>query len=967
MPLMTDPASLATLDVLTKVSPPAVYTDANLLSLAICRAVNLSLEHGNGDGSCVAYVMLGMIAGQRFGNYEAGFQFGRLAYELVERPGLQRFRARTYNYFGNAVIPWTRHVQAGRDLVRRTFDAANKSGDLPYAAYSCNNLNTNLLAAGDPLVEVQREAENGLEFAEKTRSHHAIDFITAQLGLVRTLRGLTTKFGFFNDEQFDELRFERHLSSNPRLALPECWYWIRKLQAQFLAGDYSSAIQASGNAQRLLWTSPSFFELAEYQFYSALAYAASYDSAAADRRQQHFEALAAHHRQLEIWAENCPENFENRAALVSAEIARIQGRKLDAEHLYEQAIRSARQNGFVHNEGIANELAGRFYLDRDLEKNGYAHLHDARACYALWGADGKVRQLDRFYPRLAAPEGRRLTATIGSPFQHLDVASVAKASQAVSSEIVLPTLIERLMTIALENAGADRGLLILPTEDDHLIEAEARATGDQVEVVLCQKSITGITCPESLLRYVIRTHESVILDDPSRPNLFSEDDYLRGPQTKSILCLPLIKQGRLKGLLYLENTLTSHAFTPDRIAILELLATQAAISLENTRLYSDLREREAKVRRLVDSNIIGICIWDFEGRIIEANEAFLNMVGHSRDDLASGRLQWTALTPIEWRDADERAVAELRATGSCKAFEKEYFRKDGIRVPVLLGAATLGGRRDQGVAFVLDLTDRKRAEDAARESERRYREVAMELAHANRVATMGQLSASVAHEINQPITATVTYADAALRWLRAQPPNLEEVRQALGFILESGVRAGDVIDRIRALVKKTPPRKDSLEINEVVLEVIALARGEMAKNGVSVQTQLAESLPAIHGDRVQLQQVILNLLINAIEAMSGTSEGSRELLISTARTDSGVLVAVRDSGPGLTPESVERLFEAFYTTKPGGLGMGLSICRSIIEGHQGRLWATANAPQGAVFHFTLPTYSYDGEARTPEL
>ena len=249
------------------------------------------------------------------------------------------------------------------------------------------------------------------------------------------------------------------------------------------------------------------------------------------------------------------------------------------------------------------------------------YLQNARDGYLRWGADGKVRQLDRLYPQLTAPEGHASTATIGSPVQQLDLASVVKASQAVSSEIVLPKLIERLMTIALENAGADRGLLILPAEDDHLIQAEAQATGDQVEVVLCQKSITGITCPESLVRYVIRTHESVILDDASRPNLFSEDDYLRGRQAKSILCLPLIKQGRLTGLLYLENTLTSHAFTPDRIAVLELLAAQAAISLENTRLYSDLQEREAKVRRLVDSNIIGIFIWEFEGRIIEANDS----------------------------------------------------------------------------------------------------------------------------------------------------------------------------------------------------------------------------------------------------------------------------------------------------------------------------------------------------------
>jgi C4-dicarboxylate-specific signal transduction histidine kinase len=231
----------------------------------------------------------------------------------------------------------------------------------------------------------------------------------------------------------------------------------------------------------------------------------------------------------------------------------------------------------------------------------------------------------------------------------------------------------------------------------------------------------------------------------------------------------------------------------------------------------------------------------------------------------------------------------------------------------------------------------------------------MELAHANRVATMGHLSASIAHEINQPIGAAITYANAASHWLDAQPPDLEEVRRALGLIMESNVRAGNVVDRIRALVKKAPPRKDRLEINETVLEVISLIQNEMAKKGISVRTQLAETLPAIQGDRVQLQQVILNLLINAVEAMSEMSEGLRELLITTAKTDSeGVLVAVRDSGPGLAPEGLERLFEAFYTTKPGGLGMGLSICRSIIEAHGGNMSATTNVPQGAVFQFTIP-------------
>jgi PAS domain S-box-containing protein len=376
---------------------------------------------------------------------------------------------------------------------------------------------------------------------------------------------------------------------------------------------------------------------------------------------------------------------------------------------------------------------------------------------------------------------------------------------------------------------------------------------------------------------------------------------------------------------------------------------------ENVQLHSDLEQRENKIRRLVDANIIGITIWNLEGRILEANDAFLRMTGYEREDLASGRLNRTDLTPAEWRDRDARTVAELKMIGTVQPFEKEYFRKDGSRLPVLSGGALFEASGNQGVSFVLDLTERRRAEAEARESERRYRETLMELAHANRVTAMGQLTASIAHEVSQPIAAVVIGAEAALRWLGAQPPDLEEVREALGRIVEDGKRAGNVIGGIRALIKKVPTRQACLDINEAIREVIALTRGEAAKTGVSVQTDLADGLPLIYGDRVQLQQVILNLIINAIEAMSGVAETPRALLISTGQGEpGGVLVAVRDSGPGLDPASLEHLFNAFYTTKSGGMGMGLAICRSIIEAHDGQLCASANEPRGAVFQFTLP-------------
>ena len=633
--------------------------------------------------------------------------------------------------------------------------------------------------------------------------------------------------------------------------------------------------------------------------------------------------------------------------------------------------------------------------------------------------------------------------------------------------------------------------------------------------------------------------------------------------------------------------------------LVEIVATGIDVT-ERKRAEQALREREGKIRRLVDANIIGIFIWDIDGRIIEANDAFLRMVGYDHEDIVSGRMRWTELTPPEWRDPDVRRwLPELKMTGSLQPFEKEYFRKDGSCVPVLIGVATFEEDGNQGVAFVLDLTERKRAEQALRESEGKFRDYAetasdwfweigpdykftlltenafgshaadrigtacwehaldfetepekwrliqatldsrkpfrdfvycsarrngspmyvkasgkpvfdvsgefrgyrgtgadvtaimraqealreserssrsaldgiaglvavmapngeletvnhpcleyfgrslewlknwgtndavhpedlphvlelfkramasgipyhfeqrlrrfdgeyrwfdnrgvpirdgsgriarwyvlltdiedrtralarleqmqSDFAHMNRVSMMGELAASLSHEITQPIAAARNYARAALNFLDQQPPDLGEVKKQLGRVVSAADRSGEIIERIRDHIKKAPPRKAGFDLNHAIDEVITLGRSAITRNGVSVQTLLAEGLAPVQGDRVQLQQVVLNLILNAVEAMGSVEAGTRELLISTEQNQAkGVLVAVRDSGPGIDPENIERVFEAFYTTKTSGMGMGLSICRSIIDAHGGRLWAGVNEPRGAVFQFTLP-------------
>src|SRR5208337_1471309 len=310
------------------------------------------------------------------------------------------------------------------------------------------------------------------------------------------------------------------------------------------------------------------------------------------------------------------------------------------------------------------------------------------------------------------------TSTIAAPIEQLDLATVIKVSQAASSEIEFEKLIDTLMRTAIEQAGAERGLLALARGAELRIAAEATTSGDKVIVHVGDQSISAVALPESVLNYVQRTRNNVILDDAAAGSPFAEDPHVRHRHARSILCLPLINQAKLIGVLYLENSLAPRVFVPARTPVLKLLASQAAISLENTDLYRKLAEREARIRRMIDADIIGIFVWNFDGRILEANDAFLRIVGYEREDLLSGRLSWREMTPVEWVEPSEKQwLPELRRTGTVRPYEKEYFRKDGSRVLVLIGEATFEEGGDEGVAFVLDLTERQRAEEALRRSE----------------------------------------------------------------------------------------------------------------------------------------------------------------------------------------------------------------------------------------------------------
>jgi signal transduction histidine kinase len=581
-------------------------------------------------------------------------------------------------------------------------------------------------------------------------------------------------------------------------------------------------------------------------------------------------------------------------------------------------------------------------------------LENARDCYLRWGAESKVRELDRLNPRLS---GRKASpgpnATFGTTLQQLDVTTILKASQALSSEIELGKLITALMRMVIEHAGAERGVLFLLRGGEAQIAAEAATGRDGVVVNLQETCALARAVPEAALHYVLRTEESLSLEDASASNLLSEDRYVQERRPRSVLCLPIIAQSKLVGVLYLENNLAARAFTADRIAMLEMLASQAAISLENARLYSDLQRSE---EFLVEGQRISRTgSWSCNvasGQMVWSEEQY-RIFGWNLQDVPAPTLDLL----LKRVHSEDQAL--VRRTLQLALRDRVGFAFD-FRVACpgrflkhlhAVGRPITGesGRIDAYIGTTMDVSERKRSEEE-------LRDVQAELARAARLAMMGELTTMIAHEVNQPLMAVVASADACLSWLARPTPDLDEARWAAERIARNGHRAGGIINSIRAMAKKSKATMAPLAINEAVVEILVLLGSEFHRRKVVLETDLGADIGSVMGDRVQLQQVILNLVMNGIEAMTSVEDRARVLQVRSRRIESGdVLIAVSDVGTGLDPDKLGRLFDPFFTTKAEGMGLGLAVCRSIVEAHGGALWASANQPSGSVFQFRVPS------------
>jgi predicted ATPase/signal transduction histidine kinase/GAF domain-containing protein len=945
LPQMTDPDHRATMAVFANLVTPALVTDLNLSHIVILASVRLTLQHGICEGSSYPLACVFSVFNIRYADAELGLRLAQFGVSLANRRPELALSGRTLSVFGFYVTPWARPIRSGQSFMSRALKIALATGDLAWVTYTHRSLLSARLFCGHPLQEVRKDAEHGMAFAEVSGFEPYVAGFAARRNLVHSLTG----YGEENSLKALDPTVPHPFEG----ALPQdaCLDYIVQIQVNVLYGRHDAALALAERRGKLFRSIRAYLDWVEYRFYTALAHAGAYDASSPECREMHLTGLHEHHRELTIRCAHAPANFADRLTLLAAEIARIEGRELEAEQLYEEAIRLARDADFVQIEAIAGECAARFYEARGIRTVVLSYLANARHCYLRWGADAKARQLERSNPHLATSDPVRTSlAAPDVPLHQLDVSALFRASRALSGEIVLDTLIRTLMQVVIEHAAAERGILFLVRVDSPEAVSEAHVGSHGIDVTVWENGCHDLEFSRPVLNYVVRTETSLSSNDSVNDSLLLADPYLKRRGHISLHCLPIVAHTKLVGVLYLESHIAADAFTPQRIAVLDVLAAQAAISIENARLYADLQRSEAFLAEGQRMSHSGSWSWDAQtGKLLWSHEHY-RIFGLNPD---GGKVPTGAravrLIHREDRAAFRRTVQSSirnRATFTC---ECRLIRPDGVRHLHVVGRPEIddSGNLKSYVGTTIDMSDYRRTQEALQAAQ-------SDLARASRLAAIGELTSLIAHEVRQPLTVIAAQAGACRSWLAHDPPDIYEATAAAARIAGDAHRASSVMESIRQMTRKSTPTRTPVNINDAIRETVTLLGGEIRRQHVMLKVDLACDLYSVLADRVQLQQVVMNLVMNGIEAMATVDDRPRLLSLSTGtEAPETVVVEVADVGVGLPTDKMERLFEAFFTTKPSGLGVGLAICRSIIEAHGGALWASPNHPYGSVFRFTL--------------
>jgi PAS domain S-box-containing protein len=948
----------AAVTVLAGMLPSAYFADRYLHRLVAIEMIKLTLRHGACVMSPVGLAAYGYelcIARRCL----EGARFGRAAAALADRNGFVRSRPQMWYLLGSIIMPWTEKLQSSLAMVRQALLASIENGDSIYIG-QCSIYAARIeFAAGRPLDAVYRETEQAAAWMRAGRYEALLAGVVIIQRVVRALQGRTNGATDLGAGDFDEAAFAADLMNHP-LKLMRTWYHAYKLQLAVFYQSFASALTSADAVRPLLEHLRGHMIESDVAFFTALAITADWDNPATRRIRA--QQLRDCDEQLRAWAADCPQNFGHRSLLVSAEIARIEGRDLEAMRLYDQAVRSAGEDGFVHGEALASELAARFYLQRDLRCVADPYLRTARVCYLRWGATGKVAQLDRVYPYVVDPAPNTFTATFGVPAEQLDILAVIKASQAISSEIRMESLVESLMRIVIAQAGAQQGFLILLRDDMPWLEAAAEANG-KVEFVRRPIGTVDVL-PASLVQYVLRTRENVVLNNAAEGSAFASNPYMDRVRPKSMLCSPLLRQSKAIGALYLENNLTTDAFTPAKQASVDLLAAQAAISLQNAQLYNERQKAEAALRtseeRFRDyAETASDWFWEtgpdhcftfLSDRAEIAGIDQSSRIGHPRwffaADFETEPEKWRQhLEHLDrrepFRDFVYRARRQDGSLAVCSVSGKPVFNAEGV----FLGYR--GGARDVTAAVT--------AEEALQAAADRARQT-------QKMEAVGQLTGGIAHDFNNILT-VITGTIEILAEAVAGTPALAAIAK---MIDEAASRGAELTRQLLAFARKQPLQPHPVDINGLVVDMTKLLRSTLGEH-VEIAASLAPDASPALVDPTQLATALINLGINARDAMpnGGTLTFSTANAVlagsdlgteAEVRPGAYVMLAVSDTGTGIPAAIRDKIFDPFFTTKEvgKGTGLGLSMVYGFIKQSGGHIEVQSEERQGTMFKLYLP-------------
>lgn len=880
-PTLCNPKIKVVMKLLRSLETPTACVDRNLLTLIIAKMVDLSLSHGYVPESATAYAAYGMLQTTLFNNASLGYEFAGLGIELSEKMGTSSHKCQAGMRLGVHIAPWIKSLEISLKILEESIRTGLEANEFQFSGYSFAYKSLLLFYSGKNLKDLLFEFLQVSDFCRKHKNQWSIDLIESARIPILNLCGKTESLLEFKTEYFVETEYLANCQSRQSWAAIACYY-IHKSQVLYLYEEYELSLQCTRNAEPFIDSIWSTISIAEHQFYYALSLAALYPSISPAQQTESWQILEAIQSQMLIWTDNCPANFQYRYLLISAEMAGITGQDLEAIKLYDRALECAREQEWVYGDALANERAALFWLHRGNHKIAKVYLQDAYYSYQEWEAVRKLEYLEQKYAYLlaspfshteSAPVPNRTLPVSAIPFNSngsrsraLDLATVTKAAQVLSGEIEIGHLLDKLMQMAITNAGATSGFLILAREEGWMIEAAKMAGSDEINVRQSIPVQESDRLPLSIVNYVVRTHESFVTNDATHESAFANDSYIQSAKPKSILCAPIQGQGKLIGIVYLENNLATDAFTHDRLDVLMLLCAQGAIALENARLYENLQTSQLKMIQGEKMATLGQLVAGVAHEINNPVGFIAANISHAKgyfEDLIGLIELYQEIYP----DVDPRVEEEI------ETIDLEFLLED---LPKILNSMEMG-------------TDRIR-----------------QISKSLRTFSRNDESAKVAVNLHDGIDSTL-------------------------MILKHRLKAN----------------KDRPEI-EVIREY--------------------GNLPEVECFAGPLNQVFMNLLANAIDALEESNQGRtyaeiqkhpNSIRISTEFQASRqvALVSIADNGLGMTEDIKQKVFDHLFTTKPvgKGTGLGLSISRQIVvEKHGGQLSCESTLGKGTQFLIKIP-------------